>query len=161
GALSTSMASLKVINPPTMAKAFGAATIPLNGTTSLTLTVSNTNVNQTLGAITFTDSLPAGLVVATPSGLSNTCNGSATAVAGSSSVSWASSPLPRGASCTVSLNVQGTTAGDKNNSVQASDTTAGAGNTSNALVTVVAPPTISKAFGAGSIPLNGTTTVTF
>ena len=161
GTGNTSSASLTVLNPPSIVKAFGAATIPLNGTTSLTFTVSNSNVNTTLNAIAFTDSLPAGLVVATPSGLSSTCTGTATATAGSSSVSLSGASLAPGASCTVSANVQGTTAGVKNNSVTVSDTTAGTGNTSNASVTVVAPPTISKAFGAASVPLNGSTSLSF
>jgi CSLREA domain-containing protein len=161
GALSTSSASLTVINPPSIAKVFGAATIPLNGTTSLTFTLSSTNTNLTLNGVAFTDNLPAGLVVATPNNLNTTCSGTATAVAGSSSVSLSGASLAPGASCTVSINVQGTTAGDKNNSVQVTSTNGGTGNTSNASITVVAPPTISKAFGAASIPLNGTTTVTF
>ena len=158
---STSSADLNVINPPTIAKAFGAAKIPLNGTTSLTFTISSTNQNQTLGGVAFTDNLPVGLVVATPNGLTTTCTGTPTATAGSGSVSLSGASLAPGASCTLAVNVQGTTAGTKNNSVTVSDTTAGTGNTSNASITVVAPPTISKAFGAASIPLNGTTTLTF
>jgi uncharacterized repeat protein (TIGR01451 family) len=161
GALSTSSASLTVINPPTIAKAFGAATIPLNGTTSLTFTLTSTNVNLTLNGVAFTDNLLAGLVVASSPNLSNTCGGTATAIGGSSSVSLSGATLIPGASCTVSVDVQGTTAGVKNNSVQVTSTNAGAGNTSNASITVVAPPTIAKAFGAASIPLNGTTSLTF
>ena len=161
GAQSTSTANITVINPPTIAKQFGAATIPLNGTTSLTFTVSSTNQNLTLNGIAFTDNLPAGLVVATPSNLNTTCSGTATATAGSSSVSLSGASLAPGASCTVSVTVQGTTAGVKNNSVTASDTVAGTGNTSNASITVVAPPTIAKAFGAASIPLNGSTSLSF
>jgi fimbrial isopeptide formation D2 family protein/uncharacterized repeat protein (TIGR01451 family) len=157
----TSSANLTVINPPTIAKAFGAVTIPLNGTTSLTFTLSSTNVNLTLNGVAFTDNLPAGLVVATPNGLSGSCTGTITATAGSSSVSLSGQTLAPGASCTVSVNVTGTTAGVKNNSVQVTSTNGGTGNTANASITVVAPPTISKAFGAASIPLNGTTSLTF
>jgi len=161
GALSTSSASLTVINPPTIAKAFGAATIPLNGTTSLTFTLSSTNQNLTINGAAFTDNLPAGLVVATPPNVGGTCTGTVTANAGASSISLSGQTLAPNASCTVSVNVQGTTAGVKNNSVQATSTNAGTGNTANASITVVAPPTISKAFGAASIPLNGTTSLTF
>ncbi|MGC2696749.1 MAG: CSLREA domain-containing protein, partial [Candidatus Angelobacter sp.] len=161
GALSTSSASLTVINPPTIAKQFGATTIPLNGTTTLTLTVSSTNQNLTLNGVAFTDNLPAGLVVATPPNVGGTCTGTITAVAGSGSVSLSGQTLAPGANCTVVVNVTGTTAGDKNNSVQVSSTNGGTGNTASATLTVVAPPTISKGFGAASIPLNGTTTVTF
>jgi uncharacterized repeat protein (TIGR01451 family) len=157
----TSSANITVINPPSITKAFGAVTIPLNGTTSLTFTLSSTNVNLTLNGVAFTDNLPAGLVVASSPNLSNTCGGTATAIGGSSSVSLSGATLAPSASCTVSVDVQGTTAGIKNNSVTASSTNGGTGNTSNASITVVAPPTISKAFGAATIPLNGTTSLSF
>jgi uncharacterized repeat protein (TIGR01451 family) len=157
----TSSANLTVINPPSITKAFGAASIPLNGTTSLTFTVSSTNQNLTLNGVAFNDNFPAGLIVATPSNLNSTCSGTATAVDGSISVSLSGATLAPNTSCTVSVNVQGTTAGVKNNSVQASSTNGGLGNTSNASITVVAPPVIIKAFGAASIPLNGSTSLTF
>jgi hypothetical protein len=157
----TSSDTLNVINPPHISKIFGGS-IPLGGHTSLAISVDNTkNVNQTLSGITFTDTLPANLVVANPNGLNNSCSGTATAVSGSGSVSLTSSTLAPGVTCGVSLQVQGIAAGVANNSVTVSDTTAGTGNTGTASLTVVAPPTISKAFGASSIPLNGTTTVTF
>jgi uncharacterized repeat protein (TIGR01451 family) len=161
GAQSTSSASITVINPPQITKAFGAASIPLNGTTSLSFTITSSNQNLTLNGVAFTDNLPAGLVVATPSNLNNTCGGTATAAAGSSTVSLSGASLAPGASCTVSVNVQGTTAGIKNNSVTVSSTNGGTGNTSNASISVVGPPTISKAFGAASIPLNGSTSLSF
>ncbi len=169
GTGNTSNAAVTVVaaqvQPPTIAKAFGAASIALNGTTSLTFTLSNPNAAAALTGVGFTDTLPAGLVVATPNGLVTTCSGTTTAVAGAGSASLSGATLAAGASCTVSLNVQGTTVGMKNNSVTVSSTEGGTGNTSNAAVTVVAaqvqPPTIAKAFGAASIALNGTTSLTF
>jgi fimbrial isopeptide formation D2 family protein/uncharacterized repeat protein (TIGR01451 family) len=161
GTGNTATANLTVATPPTITKAFGAASIPLNGTTSLTFNIQNPNTNQSLTGIAFTDNLPAGLVVATPDALTNTCGGTATAVAGSGSVSLSGGTLAANASCTVSVNVQGTTAGVKNNSVQVTSTEAGTGNTSNASITVVGPPVIIKAFGAASIPLNGSTSLSF
>ena len=121
----TSSANITVINPPTIAKAFGAATIPLNGTTSLTFNLSSTNVNLTLNGVAFTDNLPAGLVVASTPNLSNTCGGTATAVGGSSSVSLSGATLAPGTNCTISVTIQGTTAGVKNNSVQVTSTNGG------------------------------------
>jgi uncharacterized repeat protein (TIGR01451 family) len=158
---STASATITVINPPAITKAFGAASIPLNGTTSLTFNISNSNTVTSFSGLAFTDSLPAGLVVATPNGLSNTCGGTASATAGSSSVSLSGGTVAANASCTVSVNVQGVTAGVKNNSVSASSTNGGLSNTSNASITVISPPTISKAFGAASIPLNGSTSLSF
>src|SRR4030088_2451254 len=61
--------------PPTISKTFGAASIPLNGTTQLSFTLSNTNAGTMLTGVGFTDSLPAGLIVSTPNGLTGNCGG--------------------------------------------------------------------------------------
>ena len=161
GTGNTATANLNVAAPPAITKAFGAASIPLNGSTSLTFTVTNPNTILALTGVAFTDNLPAGVVVTAPNGLTSTCGGTSTAVAGSSTVSLSSGTLATSASCTVAVNLTGTTAGVKNNSVQVTSTEGGTGNTSNASITVVAPPVIIKAFGAASIPLNGSTSLTF
>ena len=161
GAVEATLAELALL-PPTITKIFGAATIPELSTTSLTFTIANPNVTDSLTGIAFTDSLPAGMVVATPNGLTNTCGGTATADAGASSASLSGATLTAGASCTMAVVVQGTTPGDKNNSVQVNSTNGGIGNTSNAALTVTtAPPVIQKSFGASTIPPNGTTSLTF
>ncbi len=162
GTGNTASAGITVVSPPTITKAFGAAAIPVNGsTTSLTFTILNPNTGSSLTGLAFTDNLPAGLVVATPNGLTDTCGGTATAVAGSGSVSLSGGVVAASGSCIVSVNVQGTTQGVKNNSVQITSTNGGTGNTSNASITVVAPPSIVKFFGAASVPLNGSTTLFF
>jgi hypothetical protein len=46
--------------PPTLTKSFGAPSIPLNGTTSLTFTITNPNPSKTLTGMGFTDTLPSG-----------------------------------------------------------------------------------------------------
>jgi YVTN family beta-propeller protein len=147
--------------PPTITKAFGAASIPLNGSTSLTLTISNPNSTTALSGIAFSDSFPAGLIVSASPALNSSCGGTVSAAAGSGTVSLSGGTLAANASCTVLLNVTGTAAGAKNNSVQVTSTEGGPGNTSNATVTVVAPPVIIKTFGATNIPLNGSTSLTF
>src|SRR5712671_2883040 len=157
----TASASLTAIIPPTIVKAFGASTIPLNGVTSLTFTINSSNATLTLNGIAFADNLPAGLVVALSSNLSTTCGGTGTAVGGSGSVSLTSVSLAPNTSCTLSLDITGTTAGVKNNSVQVTSTNGGTGNTSNASITVIAAPVIINAFGAASIPLNGSTSLSF
>jgi uncharacterized repeat protein (TIGR01451 family) len=135
GTGNTATAGLTVASPPQITKSFGVSSIPYNGTTSLTFTIGNPNASFPLTGVAFTDSLPAGLVVSTPSNLNNTCGGTATAVAGSGSVSLSGVTLNSG-SCIVSLNVTGASTGVMNNFVQATSTNAGAGNTANATLTV-------------------------
>ena len=155
-------ATLSVTAPPQIVKVFGAATIELGTTTSLTFTLSNPNPAVAFTGVAFADSLPAGLLVATPNGLTNTCGGIVAAVPGASFASLSGAPLAANASCTVAVNVTAMTAGVKNNSVQVTSTNGGVGNTSNATLTVtLLPPTIAQAFGAATVPLNGSTPLTF
>src|SRR5450631_162254 len=151
--------------PPSIVKSFGAPSIPLNGSTSLSFTISNSN-DITLTGIGFTDALPSGLVVSTPNGLTGSCGaGNIVATAGSAAVSLTGGALTAGQSCTFRVNVTGTTLGTKDNTTSAViSQQSGPGNTASASVTVlvtVVPPTIAKFFGAASIPLNGSTSLSF
>ena len=154
-------AILAVAAPPTISKALGASTVPLNGSTSLAFTITNSNGNVGLTGLSFTDNFPTGLVVATSSILNNTCGGTATAGVGAASASLSGGTLSSSSSCAVTMSVTGVTAGVKTNSVQVTSTNGGTGNTSSATVTVVAPPLDNTAFGAPSIPLNGSTSLGF
>ncbi len=188
----TGTAAGRMIEPPTICKIFGLEaaarktaclpdlaikpdglqpTIPLNGSTSLTFYLTNPNsacgvcggITGTLTGIGFTDSLPAGVVVATPSVISRSCGGGTiTATAGSGMISLSGATLAGDTSCQFSVSVTGTTAGLKTNVTSAVNSNEGGeGNTATAILTVVAPPTIAKAFGAPVIPINGSTTLTF
>ncbi len=110
-----SVSVLSITPVPTLTKVFGTASLPLANTTSLTFTLTNPDPDNSFSGLAFTDSLPAGLIVATPNNLTTTCNGTLTAVAGSSSVSYSGGSLVNGANCTISLNVKGTSLGVKNN----------------------------------------------
>lgn len=161
-----STASVTVVGPPTIGKAFGLSSIALNGSTSLTFTITNNNSTTDLTGVVFSDTLPAGLVVSTPPGESGTCPpGTITANQGTNVISLSgagATVIHGGGTCMFSVNVTGTTAGTKNNTTGAiTSTNGGTGGTANASFAVVAPPTISKAFGAATILPGGTTTLTF
>jgi hypothetical protein len=151
--------------PPTIVKSFGAGSIPLNGSTSFSFTISNPNVGSGLTGVGFTDTFPAGLVISTPNGLTGSCGGGTiTATAGLGVASLTGASLAGSASCTFSMNVTGTTAGTKINTTSTvSSVEGGTGGTTSASVTVgaAAPPTIVKSFGVTSIPLNGSTSLGF
>ena len=159
----TATASVNVLVPPTIAKAFGAPSIPLGGTTTLTFTLANPAGNlDGLAGVAFTDTLPAGLVVATPNGVAGSCGGSVTAVAGTNVVSLAGGSIAIAGQCALMVNVTGTAPGPAQNVTgNVASTNGGIGGTATANLEVVAPPTIAKAFGAATLPLGGTTTLTF
>ena len=159
-----STATLTVLGPPTISDAFGAASVPLNGaSTSLTFTLTNPSGSTALAGVAFTDTLPAGLVIATPSGLASTCNGTATAAQATTAISLTAGTLAAGVSCTVALNVTGTAVGAQaNTSGAVSSTNGGTGVASNtATLAVLGPPTISEAFNPGGIAVNATSALTF
>jgi uncharacterized repeat protein (TIGR01451 family) len=164
GTGNTAAASLTVLAPlpPTIAKAFAAASVGLGGTTTLTFTITNPNPSASLSAVTFTDTLPAGLVVATPTGITGQCGGNTLAwTPGSGTVSLPGGVLPAASSCTLALNVTGVVAGVQNNTTSAVTSLAGTGNSASASLDVIAQPTLAKAFAASAIALGGTTTLAF
>jgi len=129
---------------PTLTKAFGGS-IPLNGTTSLTFTVTNSNAGGSVTGLAFTDTLPAGLKVATPNGLTGSCGGGTImATAGSSAVSLSGASLGPSASCTFSVTVLGTQQGVQTNTTSTlASTNSGTGAAATATVLV----------GANTIPV--------
>jgi uncharacterized repeat protein (TIGR01451 family) len=164
GTGNTATANLTVALVPTILKAFGAANIPLNGSTSLSFTVANPNGSSSLTGVSFAETLPAGLVISAPSGLTGVCGGGTiTATPGSSSITLGGATLAATASCSFGVNVTGTTAGAKINTTGAvSSTQSGAGAPSNTVtLAVYSPPVIAKAFGATSLTPGSSTTLTF
>ena len=158
--------------PPTISKVFGASSISVGASTSLTFTIRNPNSGAQLTGVAVSDALPSGLVVSTPNGLTGSCGGGAiTAVAGSSSISLSGATLAASASCTFAVNVTATSSGTKINTTgPVTSTESGAGSTASATLTVqpaggpptgIAPPTMSKVFGASSISVGASTSLTF
>jgi hypothetical protein len=94
------------IAPPTLSKAFGQVSVGALSSVALGFTLKNPNTSLTLDGLAFSDTLPAGIVISTPNGLTGSCGGGTiTAVAGTSTVSLSGATLAGGASCTFSVNV--------------------------------------------------------
>ena len=105
-------ATLIVANPPAITKSFNWVSVPVKVPVQVTFSITNPNTTTTLTGVSFTDTLPVGLLVATPNGLATNCPSSvATATAGSNSISLTGATLTAGATCTVSVNVVAATAG--------------------------------------------------
>jgi len=124
-------------SPPTLATSFGAPTLALNATTTMSFTVTNPNLTTSLSGVAFTDSLPSGLVVSTPNGLSGSC-GTVVAVAHSGSLNLSGLSLAASGTCTFSVNITGAAPGLQHNTTGAiTSVEGGTGATASASVTVI------------------------
>lgn len=95
-----------------------AASVGLDGTTDIAIQFDNADPNFALTGAALTVTLPAGVIVASPNGLSSDCGGTATAVPGSSTLGFSGATSAVAGLCTFSATVQGTGAGSKTASVQ-------------------------------------------
>ena len=135
--------NVTVVANPVVGMGFVPSAISLNGVSTLTLTIFNPSPNtMALTGVAFTSSLPTGMVVASPNGLTSSCGGTATAVAGSGIVSQTGGTANAGSSCTLSANVTPTLSGTLIGSATATSTNGGTGNTASASL-VVTPVTLS------------------
>ncbi len=164
GTGNTGTDTLTVVSPPSIAKAFSPNPIPVGGTSTLTFTITNPNAGTSLTGVAFTDTFPAGLqVAATPNATTTGCGSPAFApAAGNTSLSFSGGTIAASGTCTVTVDVTGTTAGAKVNTTgNVTSTNGGTGNTGTDTLTVVAAPTIAKAFSPNPIPVGGVSTLTF
>ena len=157
-------ADLVVVNVPTIAKAFGTSPIASGGSTTLTFTLTNSNVSP-MTSSTFTDNL-VNMSVATPGAATGTCAGAGSNLfsAGQAALNFNGLTIPASGSCTVIVNVTSSTPGVNPNTtsgITTAQTGGTAGNVSNtANLTVLAPATISKSFSQSLIGAGETTKMT-
>jgi uncharacterized repeat protein (TIGR01451 family) len=144
---------LNITPVPVLSKAFSPTAITAGQTTILTFTIDNAASGVAFSGINYTDTLPAGLVVASGT-VTTTCPsmGAVTAPAGGASIAVVGAAAPAAAECTISVpvtNAAATTSAVCPNPA-GTFTTNGASNISNSAnimngvtdqcVTIVAPP---------------------
>lgn len=153
-------ATLKVVSPVTVSKAFSPDTITSGGTSLLTITLGNPN-DVTLAGAALTDTLPAG-VTTVPATAATTCGGAATQAPGS--VSLSGGTIPQAGSCTLTVSVTSTALGAHTNTIPAGGVTTanGGSNTApaNAVLTVLAPPPTLGDYPNTTLELSGNAAVT-
>lgn len=158
-------------NPPTLSKSFSPNPVKVGGNSTLTFTITNPNTvgtsyNNTLTGIAFSDTLPAGMVLASAPSTPQ-CGGTVTGTPGQSLITFSGGTLAAGpSSCTVIVTVTATTAGPHTNvSGFISSSQTGTNSTSTGFgidtLVAVAPPSISKIFTPSPIISGGTSTLTF
>ena len=146
---------------PGFSKVFAPDPIGPGSTTTLTFTITNDGNPAPVGDLAFTDVLPAGITIATPSSAFTDCvDGALSAPDGGGTISLTGGTVGAGSACSVTVNVIGTATATNTSG----DLTSGLGNSGPAMATLTvdtARPGFSKAFSPASIPLGTTSTLTF
>ena len=154
-------ATTVVLNAPTISKVFTPTALAITTSSTLTLTIGNPNAAHALNGIAISDTLPAGLIFATPPDAATTCTGAALNVTGTT-ISITGGTLPATLSCTVSVKVTSLANGSYTNTTGVvSSGNGGTGLTASATIVFTPKPTISKAFSVATIPVGGTATMSF
>jgi hypothetical protein len=126
---------------PTVAKVFSPNPIQTGGVSTLAVSIANNNAIALTNAA-FTDTFPAGLVVAPAPAIANTCGGTATAVAGGTSLALAGGTIPAATTgpgvCSVSVAVTAAAASPGlTNTIPAGGFTTAQGNSAAAATAIL------------------------
>lgn len=154
---------------PTVGKFFYPEEIKPGATTTLTITLTNTDAKAATLTAPFTDPLPTGMVVhGLPSTVpDNTCGGTLTATKGSSFITLTGGQIPVNGSCRITVIVSVEKAGTYVNSLRSGTLTTSNGsnaNEANASLVVStsagAGPQLLKSFSPATIENDGISTLT-
>ncbi|NJN45716.1 MAG: hypothetical protein HC808_03655 [Candidatus Competibacteraceae bacterium] len=145
-------------NRPSFSKSFSPSTISFGGRSTLTFTIDNTT-GPILSSLVFTDTLPAGMLIADPANVSTTCdagpNPTLAAIPGTGVISFSSfgvaipgfEVLAAGDTCTISVDVTSNCVDTFDNVTSNLSTSAGDSGKASARLTVTGDTLIlSKSF---------------
>ncbi|WP_324762819.1 hypothetical protein SO078_02070 [Sinorhizobium meliloti] len=156
---------------PSLSKSFAASSVKRGENVALTFTITNPTGAAAQNGLSFTDTLPSGLVLAGAPAASQ-CGGGVSGSADGSTIGLSGGSLPAGpSSCTITATVKAA-ASQGSASCPNQSTTNGPGNLSglssnlangvtDQCVSIRLTPSLTKAFGAASIKKGEATTLTF
>jgi len=136
-------------------KAFSPTSVPAGAVATLTITIANPSAVIPLTGVTISDTLPAGLTVASGPNFSASC-GPATSTGSATQVAMSGATIAPGATCTITTVVTAPTGADVTltNTIPASTVTSNQSSTNanpaSSNLTVVNSITMTKAFFDGS-----------
>ena len=135
-------ASLNVVPPPIFTQVFTPENFNADGVGTLTYTIDNTASALDATNLSFTNALPAGLVLSDSVNFFSSCvGGSVTAGPGSSSFSYSSGTVPAGASCILQVEVTSREGGSFINTT--GDLTSSLGNSGPSTDTLEVTPIVA------------------
>ncbi|GFO67214.1 hypothetical protein GMLC_07930 [Geomonas limicola] len=145
---------------PTVQKSFTPNQVVVNGTTTLSITLTNPSTTAITG-VAFTDSFPTSpgqMVVATGATISNGCGGTAVIAANRFSFSITAASIPASGSCTISVGVSAPSIGTYTNTTSTVTSANAVTSATASGVLTVAPMTSPSAvvtFTPNQIGVNG------
>ncbi len=149
---------------PLLGKAFSPASISEGGTSTLTITLTNTSPESASLTAPLIDRLPRGMEIS-GSG-SDTCGGALTANIDTSIVTLTGGSIPADGSCTITVPITTTGTGSYFNSLAAGALQTSNGNNSSPAVATLTvrcgslAPSLSKAFSPTTVKAGAASTVT-
>jgi len=162
--------TLTAVVAPTVTKSFSPDTISINGTSTLTIALENTNTLAATLTATLVDTLPTAgngdVVVAATPNIGGTCaSANVTAVSGATSVAYVNGATIPAGGCTITIDVTSGTAGIYTNTIPIGALQTDLGNNAAAAsdtltVNLTSPPTVAKSFSPNSITSGGTSQLT-
>jgi hypothetical protein len=137
-------------------KGFDPLTVFGNSVSTMSVLLINPNSNIGLTGITFTDTMPPGMILANPLNFNvGTCGGTLSGTTGNNSFSFSGGSLPAGNRCTLTLSVAMTINGNLTNTIPANTVTTleGASNPDPAEATLTNLPgaSVNKFFSSNPI----------
>jgi uncharacterized repeat protein (TIGR01451 family) len=146
-AAATAVLTVPASTPPTVSKSFGTIISITGITTTLTITLGNTNPASATLTANLNDNLPANLVIATPNGLTGSCTlGLVTATSGTGLVRYASGATIPAGGCTIVVNVTSAIPGTYTNTIAAGALQTNLGNSpgpTSDTITIAGPPALT------------------
>jgi hypothetical protein len=160
------------LQAPVVAKSFDPAGVYLGGTSRMTIKLTNLNSTDPIIGARFTDDYPTPLAIANAADdtiVSNTCGGSLDAAAGDITVALTGGTIPANDSCSVVINVVGTSDGFTTNHTGPvdSDNALSGADASGDVVVINTPlvnaPDVTKTFTPATVAPGGSSqmTITF
>ena len=90
---------------PGFSNSFSSSAVSLGTPVTLTFTIDNSANTNLITNVSFTDNLPAGLIIASPANSNSTCSGNYTVDSGTNSISFIGGFLLAGEICTATVDV--------------------------------------------------------
>ena len=168
--------TVAAVIPPSLSKIFNPSTIFVGEVSQLTIRLTNNDTNTDLTGASYIDTLPAGLVVATPNGVSTTNCGAApivTALTGGTSIGFSNGTVPASQDCIIRVNVTGASgayliSNNTANTIPAGPANPGSVHTNQGVTNgspaqaeiTIQPVGIAKAFSPATIAAGDTSVLT-